>query len=322
MTRLAPRSVCHGPRPHKTARRMHAFAPIPLGTPIPDSPHAVSCSLPTMTAVRGYEEKDPAVVGRLRSGYPRFLVHPFSRRLASALAARHGLAGRTLWLASSRRMAGALLAHLQSAGGAGAALFAGDGVHGVSHPESPELARSAKLYLQNVGGVISSREAEDRLAAMGAGHIYYPERAGARRMRIHVRGTGQVAALVWRGNRALVPRVAPRIQPPIRAFGRVLPFPLVRQPLACPGGVSPRVFYRHPGDRLIRPTIRVRFVAPVLQEVVSVFRMILRGVQKLLEVRISHRITVDVDRFHRERMVVAAAGRVFPRILHVQPDPV
>ena len=40
---------------------MPAFEHIPLGTPIPDSPHAVSCSLPTMAAVRGYEEKDPAV---------------------------------------------------------------------------------------------------------------------------------------------------------------------------------------------------------------------------------------------------------------------
>jgi cystathionine gamma-synthase len=122
-----------------------------------------------MAAVRGYEEKDPAVVGSLRSGYPRFVVHPFSRRLASALAGTHGLAGRTLWLASSGRMAGGLLAHLQSAGGAGAELFAADGVHGVSHPESPELAQRAKLYLQNVGGFISSREAEDRLAAMGIG---------------------------------------------------------------------------------------------------------------------------------------------------------
>jgi len=150
---------------------MQAFAPIPLGTPIPDSPHAVSCSLPTMAAVRGYEEKDPAVLGRLRSGYPRFLVHPFSRRLASALAERHGLAGRTLWLASSRRMAAELLAHLQPAGAAasGAALFGKDGVHGVSHPESPELALRAKLFLQNVGGFISSREAEDCLAAMGIG---------------------------------------------------------------------------------------------------------------------------------------------------------
>ena len=148
---------------------MQAFAPIPLGTPIPDSPHAVSCSLPTMAAVRGYEERDPAVVGSLRSGYPRFLVHPFSRRLASALAERRGLAGRTLWLASSRRMADALLARLRSAGARGAEPFAMEGVHGVSHPESPELAQQAKLYLQHVGGFISSREAEDRLAAIGIG---------------------------------------------------------------------------------------------------------------------------------------------------------
>ena len=150
---------------------MQPFEHIPLGTPIPDSPHAVSCSLPTMAAIRGYEEKDPAVIARLMSGYPRFVVHPLARRLTSVLAERHGLAGRTLWLASSRRMAGRLLAHLQSAGPAGeaAVLFAAEGVFGVSHPESKELALLAKLYLQNIGGFISSREAEDLLAAIGAG---------------------------------------------------------------------------------------------------------------------------------------------------------
>src|SRR5271170_6468536 len=131
--------------------RMQAFAPIPLGAPIPDSPHAVSCSLPTMKAVRGYEEKDPAVTGSLLSGYPRFVVHPFSRRLAAALAQRHGLRDRTLWLTSSRRMAEELLAHLSAPAGAasGAALFAKDGVFGVSHPQLPELAQRAKLFLQN-----------------------------------------------------------------------------------------------------------------------------------------------------------------------------
>jgi cystathionine gamma-synthase len=150
---------------------MQTFANIPLGTPIPDSPHAVSCSLPTMAAVRGYEEKDPAVTGSLKTGYPRFVVHPFARRLASVLAERHGLGRRTLWLASSRRMAGRLLAHLQASGPAGtaAASFAGEGVFGVSHPESKELALLAKLYLQNIGGFLSSREAEDRLESMGEG---------------------------------------------------------------------------------------------------------------------------------------------------------
>src|SRR5271166_2710013 len=103
-----------GAGPPRLAARMQTFAPIPLGTPIPDSPHAVSCSLPTMADVRGYEEKDPAVTARLQSGYPRFLVHPFARRLAAELAERNGLGKRTLWLASSRRMAGRLLSHLQA----------------------------------------------------------------------------------------------------------------------------------------------------------------------------------------------------------------
>ncbi len=128
-----------------------------------------------MAAVRGYEEKDPAVTGLLKTGYPRFVVHPFSQRLGLELARRHGLGGRTLWLTSSRRMAEGLLAHLRAGGFAGAEPFTGEGVHGVSHPDSPEAARRAKLYLQNLGGFLSSREAEDRLAASGTGPAPAPE---------------------------------------------------------------------------------------------------------------------------------------------------
>src|SRR5262245_28663690 len=38
---------------------MPVFPPLPLGQRIPASPHAVSCSLPTIGDVRGYEEKKP-----------------------------------------------------------------------------------------------------------------------------------------------------------------------------------------------------------------------------------------------------------------------
>ena len=145
---------------------MQAFAHIPLGAPIPDSPHAVSCSLPTMAAVRGYEEKDPAVTSSLMTGYPRFVIHPFARRLGAELSRRHVAKGRTLWLASSRKMAAALQKHL-GLPEAGIDLFEKEGVYGISHPDSPEVALKAKLYLQNIGGFLSSREAEDRLAALG-----------------------------------------------------------------------------------------------------------------------------------------------------------
>ncbi len=143
---------------------MSAFTQLPLGRPIPASPHAVSCSLPTMRSVRGYEEKDPEIVRHLTNGYPRFVVHPFARRLAEYLTQAHGLAGRKLWLTSSARMAAALTAQLD---GSGATPFSQGGLHGVSHADTPELAARAKVFLQNRGGFLSSREAEDHLARLG-----------------------------------------------------------------------------------------------------------------------------------------------------------
>jgi cystathionine gamma-synthase len=76
----------------------------PLGQRIPDRLHAVSCSLPTMRDIVGYEEKDPAVTAHLTSGYPRFVVHPLLRRVAEVLRrTRPALAHRDLWLCAGIR---------------------------------------------------------------------------------------------------------------------------------------------------------------------------------------------------------------------------
>lgn len=53
----------------------------PVGTPIPETPHAVSVSLPTWQANVGYEEGDPSVVNLMQGGYPRFVFHPFVKQL-------------------------------------------------------------------------------------------------------------------------------------------------------------------------------------------------------------------------------------------------
>src|SRR4051812_16435254 len=143
---------------------MPVFPPLPLGQRIPASPHAVSCSLPTMRDVRGYEERDPETLRQLTSGYPRFVVHPFARQLADHFVATTPvLKGRTLWLTSSATMAGWLKQHLASQGGE---LFSGEGVHGVSHPVSTGTFTRAKTFLQNIGGFIASREAEDHLVRL------------------------------------------------------------------------------------------------------------------------------------------------------------
>src|SRR5262245_22282966 len=115
---------------------MPTFPPLPLGQPIPPSPHALSCSLPTMREVRGYEERDPETLIQLTSGYPGFVVHPIARQLAEHLVATNAvLRGRTLWLTSSAAMAERLLTQLS---GQGAERFSRDGINGVSHPSSVE----------------------------------------------------------------------------------------------------------------------------------------------------------------------------------------
>ena len=153
---------------------MSVFSPIPLGRPIPHTPHAVSCSLPTMRSIRGYEEKDPAITGHLGSGYPRFVVHPYARQLTEYYRTQNNLSHQTLWLTSSEKMAQKLAAELTRAG-TSTTPFSADGIHGLSHPDESEANATAKLYLQNVGGFISSREAEDRLVQLGELPAITPE---------------------------------------------------------------------------------------------------------------------------------------------------
>lgn len=127
-----------------------------------------------MRDVCGYEEKDPATVAQLTSGYPRFVVHPFARRLAAFLEQEASLEGRKLWLVSSARMADQLITYLGPT--SGARTFTRDGIHGASHPDSPALAARAKTFLQHVGGFISSREAEDHLVQRELVTESYPEK--------------------------------------------------------------------------------------------------------------------------------------------------
>jgi cystathionine gamma-synthase len=150
------------------------FTHLPLGARIPGSVHSVSCSLPTMDDVCGYEERREETLRAVPSAYPRFVVHPFARQLAASLAAGvPELRGKTVWLTSSAKMATHLEAWLAGAGHAKA--FTSDGIAGVAHDESAEVFGQAKLFLQHVGGYLSSREAEDLLVARGLAPAIEPE---------------------------------------------------------------------------------------------------------------------------------------------------
>ena len=136
---------------------------IPLGKRIPNIPHAVSVSLPTMADVIGYEERDPEILAKMNSGYPRFVKHEWLREIESYWETFFDKPGEPVWLTSSEKIAQQLKEHLDVPG---IKFQKHQGVSGLRIPADEQLNRKAKLFLQHVGGYLCSRQAEDYLSPM------------------------------------------------------------------------------------------------------------------------------------------------------------
>lgn len=137
------------------------WRPEDLGRPLPDSPHAISVTMPRWDDVVGYEEKRPAVMERLRSGYPRFLVHPLVRAVAEALAP-----GRPCLPFPSRRVADQCAAYIATTTGAPAEIVSRDALAAVATTPAGEPALRA--FWQHTGLIVSTRRAEAFLAGRPA----------------------------------------------------------------------------------------------------------------------------------------------------------
>lgn len=175
----------------------------PLGTPIPDVPHAVSVSLPTWADVVGYEEGDPRVVGALRAGYPRFVFHPAVKALMGRVEEEHAGAGERALVLPSPRVAARAIAHLTRNGVPAREVacpgFAAVLVSGAGFPV-------ARQYWQHAGEIVSSRRAEALLKGEGdAPHADAVRRAlrervaglagvGAGDVSVHPSGMAAIAA--------------------------------------------------------------------------------------------------------------------------------
>lgn len=145
---------------------------IALGQPIPDSPHAVSVSLPRMVDVIGYEEKNPETVAKLKTGYPRFVLHQYLKDIEQHWQRLFETQDRSYWLTSSEKMAKRLQKHL---GETPSKYIRHRGVSGLRIQFDSETNLKAKQFLQHVGGFLSTRQAEDYLIAEGLRENAYAE---------------------------------------------------------------------------------------------------------------------------------------------------
>jgi cystathionine gamma-synthase len=149
-----------------------------LGKPIPESPHAISVALPRWQDVTGYEEGRPDVLGKLSTGYPRFVVHSLVRALASRL----GGEGSCLPF-PSLRAAYLCVGFIRRMSEERVRIVSDRGVYGVVTTEAgrPYL----KAFWQHTGLIVSSRQAE----AILTGRMNGDEDAAVRRsLRQHLAG--------------------------------------------------------------------------------------------------------------------------------------
>jgi cystathionine gamma-synthase len=159
-----------------------------VGQPVPDTPHAVSVSLPSWKANVGYEEGEDWVLSKLKTGYPRFFIHLTIQELQNEILSKHGKSGEGAMLFPSTRTAKIcydfLLEHatgytekdfriLELAPSAFAIKQAVEtqttlsGVHCVFYPS--DCFHIAKEVWQHSGNGISSRRAEFCLKAFHDG---------------------------------------------------------------------------------------------------------------------------------------------------------
>lgn len=136
---------------------------LPLGEPMPASVHAVTCSLPTMRDVIGYEEKDPRILSQITSGYPRFVSHFYLRRIEEEWKKRHGLSDSQIFFTSSQTAA----FDMRAFSGADAGVIDEEELFGLPIPAGSSAAMRAKSFLQHTGSGISSRLAESYLFRHG-----------------------------------------------------------------------------------------------------------------------------------------------------------
>lgn len=137
------------------------FKPIKCGETIPiKNPHAISVSMPSLQNVIDYEEHTPEISKIITSAYPRFVRHPYIRRLSEFIAQKYSIANdNEVVIFSSQEAANRAIAEIKiEVKGEFNEPF-GVAVAGV---ESKELSCLLKI-IQEKGCILSSRAAQDYL---------------------------------------------------------------------------------------------------------------------------------------------------------------
>jgi L-2-amino-4-chloropent-4-enoate dechlorinase/desaturase len=145
------------------------------GARLPDSVHAVSVSLPTLDDLVRYERQDPDILALVRSGYPRFHVHEYLKRLALVVPRASRARPHEVLFFPSERCA------IDACNHANLDTDRLRSWRGINYLPLEDLKddpiRQARSYQQHTGTILSSRHAEDLLIAEGVIASRYAEQS-------------------------------------------------------------------------------------------------------------------------------------------------
>lgn len=141
------------------------FTHIPCGETLPvNNIHAVSVSMPSLQDVIDYEEQSPEILKKIKSAYPRFVMHPYLKELSNYLKAKYKVSNSYEVVLLSSKKAVQIVSNKYY-------------IHNkidINEPfgvilvqkESRQLQKVLK-YIQHVGYNLSSRFAQDYLFDLG-----------------------------------------------------------------------------------------------------------------------------------------------------------
>jgi cystathionine gamma-synthase len=155
-----------------------AWLPEDLGTPLPDSPHAVSVAMPCWQDVIDYEENRPRVVEALRCGYPRFFVHPTVVKLFRVAEQRFAKEGECCLVFPTKAAAERCLEFVETRTGETLRVETHHAMWGAAAVVMPSACyKTARLYWRYCGETVSSRMSEYILGDKHwmSGQIPFPE---------------------------------------------------------------------------------------------------------------------------------------------------
>jgi cystathionine gamma-synthase len=147
--------------------------PIESGKSLPfDNPHAVSVSLPTIDDIIGYEEKDPAVVNAMQSGYPRFFTNKIVEKLVLFVRTKHNIPdSKDVFPIMDTRALELLLRRFDMHD----SYFVEQDCVFVVLDKTHFQHKSIKDFIRYSGLFLSSRKAEDGLVSLGLIQDIYSE---------------------------------------------------------------------------------------------------------------------------------------------------